>query len=309
MTDGLSAPDTACGKLQREILKLLRAHEHDRMLPTSARFIFYELIQAGVVPKARTGKRRADQNTIDALTHLREVGLVRWDAIEDETRSLDEFITATTVAEYVADRVKGASIDRWAGKPAPLILCESRSLAGALRGLAATYACPIASTNGQCRGFLITKVAPALQAGQRVLYIGDWDRCGHQIEAATRRTLIGHGDDWSDFDDEVDEDDDDYDPDLWERVALTTQQVDRFGLRPLVIRKLDRRHRPPRYFDAVETEALGQARIVAVVRARLDELMPEPIADVRERQRRQREQVAEQLRRMSEPEESNDGNN
>ena len=44
--------------------------------------------------------------------------------------------------------------------PAPLILCESRSLAGTLRDLAARYACPIASTNGQARGFLITEVAP-----------------------------------------------------------------------------------------------------------------------------------------------------
>ena len=55
-----------------------------------------------------------------------------------------------------------ASLDRWGGKPAPLILCESRSLAGVLHNLAATYACPIASTNGQTRGFLINEVAPSL---------------------------------------------------------------------------------------------------------------------------------------------------
>ena len=89
-----------------------------------------------------------------------------------------------------------ASLDRWDGQPAPLILCESRSLAGVLHDLAATYACPIASTNGQARGFLITKVAPRLEAGQRVLYLGDWDHCGHQIEAATKRTLIEHSAWW-----------------------------------------------------------------------------------------------------------------
>ena len=43
---------------------------------------------------------------------------------------------------------------------------------------------------------------------------------------------------------------------------------------------------PVRYFDAVETEAFGQANIVAALRARLDELMPEPLADVLERQER-----------------------
>ena len=53
-----------------------------------------------------------------------------------------------------------------------------------------------------------------------------------------------------------------------------------------------------RYFDAVETEAFGQANIVAALRTRLDELMPEPLDDVLERQRRQRVEVAERLRRI-----------
>ena len=50
---------------------------------------------------------------------------------------------------------------------------------------------------------------------------------------------------------------------------------------------------------AVETEALGQANIVAALRARLDELMPEPLADVLERQDQQRARVAAELRRFT----------
>jgi hypothetical protein len=66
-----------------------------------------------------------------------------------------------------------------------------------------------------------------------------------------------------------------------------------------VIRKLDKLYgNGGQYFDAVETEVLGQARIVAALRARLDELMPEPIDDVLERQALQRTQVAEQLRQL-----------
>jgi hypothetical protein len=56
--------------------------------------------------------------------------------------------------------------------------------------------------------------------------------------------------------------------------------------------------------NAVETEAFGQARIVAAVRARLDDLMPEPLADVLERQEQQRGHVAQQLRGMNTQEES-----
>jgi hypothetical protein len=296
ITNGLSPAHTAKGRLQRELLKRLDVHERERTLPTSARFLYYELVQLGVVakPKPLGAKgRRSDQNPIDALTHLREAELVPWDAIEDETRKLGEFQTAPSVAQYVTDRVAEASLDRWDGQPAPLILCESRSLAGVLYNLAATYCCPIASTNGQARGFLITKVAPTLQPGQRVLYLGDWDWCGRQIEEATRRTLIEHSDDWDDYLDDLD---DDVDQDLWERVALTAEQV-RVNDLP-VISKPDRRYKPVRYYNAVETEALGQARIVAAVRARLDELLPESLDSVLERQKRQRAEVAEALRRL-----------
>jgi hypothetical protein len=280
----LSKPGSARNRLQRAVLARLRVHEREGTLPTSARFLFYELVQEQVVPKAAAGARRADQNTGEALTHLREASIVPWDWIEDETRELEEWQTAPTVAAYVAAQVDYARIDPWAGEPAPLTLCESRSLSGALRATAFRYGCPIASTNGQAGGFLRTKIAPMLVAGQRVLYVGDWDWCGQQIEANTRRVLeecVGQL--------------------RWERVALTQAQVEQFDLP--VISKADRRYSPPRAFDAVETEALGQARIVAAVVARLDELMPEPIEDVLERQRRERAEVAERLRRLADEDE------
>ena len=61
---GLSAPHSAKGRLQRALLGLLRVHEREDTLPTSNRFLFYELVQAGIVPKAATGARRADQNLL-----------------------------------------------------------------------------------------------------------------------------------------------------------------------------------------------------------------------------------------------------
>lgn len=280
----LSPAHTAKGRLQRALIERLDVHEREGTIPTSGRFLYYELVQLGVVDKPKplgSSGRRSDQNMTDALTHLREAGIIPWDWIVDETRTLDEWATAATVADYVTEAVDRALIDRWDGAPAPLILCESRSLAGALRSTAFRYACPIASTNGQTRGFLISEVAPTMVPGQRVLYLGDWDWCGGQIEKNTHRTLIEHGR---------------YRPRYWERLALTEQQV-RANNFP-VISKPDRRYHPPRYFDAVETETLGQARIVDLLRDRLDELMPEPIDDVLERQTVQREDVAEQLRRM-----------
>ena len=150
-------------------------------------------------------------------------------------------------------------IDRWDSQPAPLVLCESRSLAVTLRNLAFTYGCPLASFNRQTRGFLITRVAPNVVAGKPVLYVGDKDYGGGQIEAANQRTLV------------------EYSPagltvvDNWERIALTDEQI-RVNNLP-AIRKPVRRFRPVRYFDAVEAEAPGQANIVNALRARLDDLL------------------------------------
>lgn len=123
--------------------------------------------------KTATGNRRADHDMGDALRDLRQRGVVPWHWITDETRTLHRFRTATSVAAYVADAARNASLDRWGGQPAPLILCESRSLEGTLHGLAAMTR--VRSTNGQCSGFLITEVAPTLRDGPASGYAG-WYR-------------------------------------------------------------------------------------------------------------------------------------
>jgi hypothetical protein len=279
---GLSKVDTAAGRLQRACLERLRAHERQPDgLPTSVRFIFYEFVKDGAVAKDKKSGRRSDQNIADAIFRLREIGLVPWDWIADETRQLHDWNYAPCVADYVADAVDRARIDLWDRETPPAILTESRSLGGVLRNLAYEYLAPIAPTNGQVGGFLRTDVAPALTPRQRVLYLGDFDWQGAQIEANTRRVLeqlIGG---------ELD----------WERVALTEAQVRRHRLP--VIQKADHRYKPVRYHDAVECEALEQSFIVGLVRRRLNALLPEPLADVRVREAAQRKQVRAALTKLA----------
>ena len=94
----LSAADSKKGRLQRECLKLLREHERNGDIPTNSRFLFYELEQRGVIPKKYDGvnpktknyARTPLQDVSVATMHLREVGLVPWHWIEDETRTLSE---------------------------------------------------------------------------------------------------------------------------------------------------------------------------------------------------------------------------
>jgi hypothetical protein len=177
------------GRLRLALQELLAEHERSQALPTSARFLFYELVQRGILSKERKAPgRRPDQNMSDALTDLREHGDGPWEWIVDETRSLDDYRGASSVREWMLEALPQARLDPWAGD-APLILTESRSLAGVLRALVDDYAVLIAATNGQCGGFLHTQIIPILRPGQRILYLGDLDLSGGQIEANTRRVL------------------------------------------------------------------------------------------------------------------------
>jgi hypothetical protein len=280
----MTAPATKIGKLRALVLELLLEHEAagDDGLPTSARFLYYELVQRGHLqkhkPKEAKG-RRSDQDLHDALTDLRESGQVPWHWIEDETRSVDDSTGWSSVTDWATTTVGHVRLDPWRGR-APLILTESRSVAGALRKLVREYAVSIAATTGHVGGFLHTDVAPLLRPGDRCLYIGDFDWQGHQIEANTRRVLerlVGG---------ELD----------WLRIALTEEQVRRHRLRRLQIMKPDRRYRPVRYHPAIETEALKQHVIVSIVRRQVDLELPEPLPRVLEREWRQRQQLAVLLR-------------
>jgi len=273
-------PSSAAAALRAAVHQLLLEHDGDGDLPTSNRFLFYELVQRGILDKTKTRQtgRGADQGLSDASKWLRDEGLVPWGWIVDETRSLTEWEYADSVSTFVAESVDRARIDCWANQPPPLIVCESRTFGGVLRrGLAADYLCPVTATNGQVGGFLHTNVVPILRGGERrVLYIGDLDLAGDMIEANTQRVLVREAGERE-----------------WRRIALTAEQAQGRDL-PIVV-KLDRRYRPPRRHEAIEVEALGQGVVTAIIRAALDELVPEPLADVHAREHHQRNKVRRSL--------------
>jgi hypothetical protein len=291
---GLSGASTKNGRLQRDLLDLLREHERDGAIPTNGRFLFYELEQRGKIPKAyvdAAGRKRARQPKDDisrALTDLREAGVIPWWWIEDETRSVSDWEFAASVFEYVVEAAERARIDAWDGKLAPLTICESRATKGVLSRIAAEYLAPITATNGQAGGFLVTDVVPMIAGNDRkILYIGDHEIDGpaDQIEANTRRYLEEHSGRI-------------FDKTTWARIALTQAQVDANPrLLGLVIDKVDKRYKPPRPYKAVECEAVGQVQLERIFRAALNARLPEPLARVRRREQEQRDEVARLLRR------------
>jgi hypothetical protein len=294
MTIGLSTPDTKAGKLQRACLDLLRQHEREGTISTNVTFLFYELEQQGVVPKAyrdASGNKRPRtprQDISDATMRLRESGVVPWWWLVDETRDISTWRYAASVYEYVAETVPLARIDCWGGELPPLIICEARATRGVLSRIASEYLAPITATGGQCGGHIVNEIVPLLKGNERkVLYIGDCEERGpgDQIEANTRRYIEKHAGRT-------------FTPDTWIKVALTPEQVKRSPrLRRLAIAKVDHRCNPPRSYEAIECEAVGQAVLEHMLRKVLDGLLPEPLMRVQEREARQRRQLAALLRR------------
>ena len=296
----LSRAGTKSGDLQRACYDLLCQHDMDGAIPTNGRFIYYELVQAGVIPKKYPGKRQPKDDISDALTRLRERGIIPWSWIVDETRRLNEWAFAETVRDVLLDEIGRARIDLWDGDPAPMIICESRSCMGVLRDLCSEYLVPLTATNGQCGGFLRTDVAPLLYGNRRVLYVGDLELRGpgEQIENNTRRVLAeAAGRD--DLIDDVEDAPADWKYANWQRIALTQKQVDDDPrLTSLVITKEDTRYKPPKEYEAVECETLGQRHLIGIVRDKLDELLPEPLDIVLAREAKQREQMRSALKRI-----------
>jgi hypothetical protein len=271
-------PHCEKGRVRIALMQLYAEHRAAGMLPTSCRFLFYELVTRKVIAKG--GKLRPDQVVIKALVDLREQGLIPWEHIVDETREVMDFTGSETVADDLMLYLHSARLDPWEGNP-PLILTESRSLAGVLRRLCSRYRCRIASTNGQVGGFLRTKVAPLLVPDARVGYLGDYDLCGGMIEDNTRRVLES----------EVGELD-------WRRLALTKDQVAEYDLP--TITKSDRRFiNGEGDHEAVETEALSQSLIVEIVRDWLDSLLPQPLETIHASEEEQREALRRLIEEMT----------
>lgn len=160
---------------------------------------------------------------------------------------------------------------------------------GVLRNLASEYLTPITATNGQSGGFIVTDIAPELTDNRRVLYVGDCELRGpaDQIEQNTKGYIEEHTGGRT------------FGPGEWTKVALTEHQVNASArLRRLAITKLDKRCKPPKTYEAVECEALGQGVLVRLIRKHLDDLLPEPLDIVREHEREQREKARRLLLRL-----------
>lgn len=253
------------GRLRKALLERIEAHRQDGTIPTSSRFLYYELEghddgEGILVSKVRTGARRTDQDLIVALTDLREDGLIGWDEIVDETRSVDCNVRCSSMKEALEAYKQYIQVDPWQlSATRPFVLCESRSLAGVLRSTCNDYGVSLASTNGQSAGFLRTKLAREMNDSSKalhILYCGDWDIGGAAIESNIR-TVLGECVQ-TEF--------------TWERLMITQEQIAKYNLSSII--KTDKRYKGAEgVHEAWECESLSQKTIIELIVERFDEML------------------------------------
>jgi hypothetical protein len=269
-------PNSAAAHLRAWCHDAIAAHRAEGTIPTTCRFIFYEAVMAGVVPKHATGARRADQAVTDALTWLREHGLIGWDEILDRSRHVADFTGERSALDAAITYMNVVRLDAWQGAP-PLLIVESESLAGLFENVAAELRVVLVPVRGQASAsMLVNDVLPFVECGSdEVLYVGDHDKAGYDIEASAQLRLEHFAD-----------------TELkWERIALTATQVEDYAL-PLVSRTDGRNGQT---YEVAECEAMPQAVLTAMVRDALADRLPEPLDHVHEREQRQRAAVLARL--------------
>jgi hypothetical protein len=262
--------------VQAEAIRGALLEEVDRLAGsrTTGRFLYYRLVASGVIPKDSEveAARKPSMNVTRYLTELRESRLVPWAQILDEGRTVSDHRGWATIAEGLDAFLDGVRLDPWDGD-SPLLVVESRSLAAFFDPVARRYRIAVAPLGGQSSGaFLHNDLPKFLGRETTVIYVGDWDKAGGDIETSAENRLRAFVPNWIG---------------KWVRVAVTDEQADRY--RGLQITKADRRFNPPRRFPTLETEALDQFELTAVVVDTLNALVHEPLADVEAREDQERD--------------------
>src|SRR5262249_26049888 len=119
------------------------------------------------VATSREGHRTPAQDISDATMRLRQLGLVPWWWITDESRDVSTRRYAASVYDYIVETVPLARIDCWGGQLPPLLICEARATRGVLERITDEYLCPMTATGGQSGGHIVNEIVPRLAGNKR----------------------------------------------------------------------------------------------------------------------------------------------
>jgi hypothetical protein len=188
-----SKDETAC------LAEILRAYREEGGIGQTVRHYYYKLLSAGAI-RLLTRDKSADNAykfVSRLLTDARLRELLPWSAVVDPGRRSFTHFSYSSLAVYIATESRsGYIIDVWRGQPSRLeIWVEKDAMAEFVNGVARQYRVPVHVAKGYGSTTVIKKAADRYGTGRGwvVLYAGDFDPSGLDIERNLRDTWRGHG--------------------------------------------------------------------------------------------------------------------
>jgi len=147
--------------------------------PASVRAVCYQLF----IPRLILDMSKASTDPVSTqLTWAREQGIIPWEWIADDTRSIDRPHTWDSPAELLEAAATQYRRDWWAQQQVRVLLCSEKStVSGTVKPVTDAYGVGFLSLHGYSSAMVARDVAELSKEDTRpliVLYIGDWDPSG-----------------------------------------------------------------------------------------------------------------------------------
>lgn len=203
---GLAADATTGGYASRDVrrprsTKAEMQQRDDRLIelaaehqPCSVRHLYYRAVVDGLprITKDHSGYLKVQRATLA----LRRAGRLPYAWIVDNSRTVFAVDTFDGLDEFLADAAGVYRRDLWRRSPYRVeVWCESDSIAGTLNGVTSRWRVPLFPTRGQSsETFPYLAVEGWAQTPARrpvVLYVGDHDPAGLEIETSLAEKLSG----------------------------------------------------------------------------------------------------------------------
>lgn len=248
--------------------------------PWTVRQLFYAVTVAGGIEKTEAGYRQVQRQAL----LMRREGLIHYSKIADNTRWVRRVETFNGLDDWVDESLRTLRIDLWRESEHRCeVWIEKDALAGVLMPTTIRWHVPMYVTRGYAsETFAYEAAQNALNDGRlvRVLYLGDFDASGIHMarDLETRlRGFLGASANLLIFD----------------RIAVTTAQIDAWGLPSRPNKATDTRHahfeREFPGYEATELDAIRPGRLRELVETAITRLIDaEQIARIRREEREAR---------------------
>src|SRR5262245_7438615 len=145
--------------------------------PITGRGVGYKLFSAGLIPSMA---KREMQRVYRLLREARERGIIPWDWIVDETRSIERVSTWSNPAEFAECVARGYRRDFWDQQPHRIqVWSEKGTVRGVLAPVLDEYAVGFLPVHGFSSATTVHDIAEDDDGRDLVvLYVGDYDPSG-----------------------------------------------------------------------------------------------------------------------------------